>query len=30
MKQFELPYFGKIDIENITEKQEYMTINFQN
>ena len=30
MKQFELPYFGKIDIENITENQEYMTINFQN
>ena len=30
MKQFELPYFGKIDIENITENQEYMSINFQN
>ena len=30
MKQFELPYFGKIDVENITENQEYMSINFQN
>ena len=30
MKQFELPYFGKIDIENITEEQEHMKINFQN
>ena len=30
MKQFELPYFGKINIENITEEQQYMTVNFQN
>ena len=30
MKQFELPYFGKIDIGNITEEQEYMNVNFQN
>lgn len=29
MKQFELPYFGKIDVDNLTEKQEYMEINFQ-
>ncbi len=29
MKQFELPYFGKIDVENITEEQGYLNINFQ-
>lgn len=30
MKQFELPYFGTIDIENITEEQSYMNVAFQN
>lgn len=29
MKQFELPYFNKIDIENITDEQGYMNIVFQ-
>ncbi len=29
MKQFELPFFGLIDIENITEKQQNMEIDFQ-
>lgn len=30
MKQFELPYFGKINTENIIEEQKYMNVNFQN
>ncbi len=30
MKQFELPYFGTINIENITEEQSYMNVAFQN
>ena len=29
MKQFELPYFGKVDVENITEEQEYLNVKFQ-
>jgi len=29
MKQFELPYFGKINVENITEEQGYLNIDFQ-
>ncbi len=29
MKQFELPYFGKIDVDNLTAEQEYMEIEFQ-
>ncbi|MDC1161892.1 DUF2004 domain-containing protein [Tenacibaculum sp.] len=30
MKEFELPYLGLIDIENTTEEQGYMKINFHN
>lgn len=29
MKQFKLPYFGAIDIENITDQQSYFSIDFQ-
>ncbi len=29
MKQFELPFFGLVDVENVTESQEYMEIDFQ-
>ncbi len=29
MKQFELPFFGTVDIENITDKQSYFSIDFQ-
>lgn len=29
MKQFKLPFFNKIVIENITEEQEYMSVVFQ-
>lgn len=29
MKIFELPFFGKIDIENITDEQNYFSIDFQ-
>jgi hypothetical protein len=30
MKQFELPYLGAIDVDNVTKQQEYMGITFQN
>ncbi|TPN86817.1 DUF2004 domain-containing protein [Aquimarina algicola] len=29
MEQFELPYFGKVDVDRLTEEQEYMEIDFQ-
>ena len=29
MKIFELPFFGTIDVENITDKQSYFSIDFQ-
>ncbi len=29
MKKFELPFLGKIDVENITEEQGYLNVNFQ-
>ncbi len=29
MKKFEVPYFGLVDVENLTEEQECMEINFQ-
>lgn len=29
MKQFELPYFNNVDVENITEEQGYMSIDFK-